>query len=92
MRPSQTRGWYGGSKTAGRDNGIKWRVMVELAGSDGTVLTLEISIGGSNTVECPEATIGLTLADGKRWGSYSAPARGNCQNRISGNMESGHRT
>ena len=45
---------------------MKWRVMVELAGSDGTVLTHEISTGGSNTAECSAATVGLTLADGKR--------------------------
>jgi hypothetical protein len=45
---------------------MKWRVMVELAGSDGTVLSYEISAGGSNTAECSAATVGLSLADGKR--------------------------
>ena len=45
---------------------MKWRVMVELTGSDGTVRTHEISTGGSNTAECSAATVGLTLADGKR--------------------------
>ncbi len=45
---------------------MKWRVMVELTGSDGTVRTHEISTGGSNRVECSAATVGLTLADGKR--------------------------
>ena len=45
---------------------MKWRVMVELAGSDGTVVTHEISTGGSNTAECSAATVGLSLADGKR--------------------------
>jgi hypothetical protein len=36
---------------------MKWRVMVELAGSDGAVLTHEISTGGSNTAECSAATV-----------------------------------
>jgi hypothetical protein len=45
---------------------MKWRVMVGLAGSDGTVVTHEISTGGSNTAECSAATVGLSLADGKR--------------------------
>ena len=45
---------------------MKWRVMVELTGSDGTVRTHEISTGGSNRVECSAATVGLTLVDGKR--------------------------
>ena len=45
---------------------MKWRVMVELTESDGTVRTHEISTGGSNTTECSAATAGLTQADGKR--------------------------
>jgi len=45
---------------------MKWRVMVELTGSDGIVRTHEISAGGSNTAERSAATVGLTLADGKR--------------------------
>ena len=45
---------------------MKWRVMVELIGGDGTVCTHEIGSGGSNTAECSAATVGLTLADGKR--------------------------
>jgi hypothetical protein len=67
MRPSQIWGviWTG-PKTAGRGNGMKWRVMVELTAGDGTVGTHEISTGGSNTAECSAATVGLTLADGKR--------------------------
>ena len=67
MRPSQIWGviWTG-PKTAGRGNGMKWRVMVELTAGDGTVRTHEISTGGSNTAECSAATVGLTLADGKR--------------------------
>jgi hypothetical protein len=34
--------------------------------SDGTVLSHEVSAGGTNTAECSAATVGLTLADGKR--------------------------
>jgi hypothetical protein len=45
---------------------MKWRVMMELTASDGTVRTHEINTGGTNTVECSAATMGLTLADGKR--------------------------
>jgi hypothetical protein len=45
---------------------MKWRVIVELTGSDGTVRTREVSASGSNTAECSAATVGLTLADGKR--------------------------
>ena len=42
---------------------MKWRVMVELIGGDGSVCTHEI---GSDTAECSAAAVGLTLADGKR--------------------------
>ena len=49
-----------------RGNGMKWRVMVELTGRDGTVRAHEVSTGGSDTAECSAATVGLTLADGKR--------------------------
>jgi hypothetical protein len=45
---------------------MKWRVMVELTGSDGTVRAHEVSASGGNTAECSAATVGLTLADGKR--------------------------
>ncbi len=45
---------------------MKWRVMVELIGGDGSVCTHEIGSGGTNTAECSAATVGLTLADGKR--------------------------
>jgi hypothetical protein len=51
---------------AGRGNGTKWRVMVDLVGGDGSVCTHKISSGGSKTVECSAATVGPTLADGKR--------------------------
>jgi hypothetical protein len=45
---------------------MKWRVMVEPTGSDGTVRSLEVSAGGTNTAGCSAATVGLTLADGKQ--------------------------
>jgi hypothetical protein len=51
---------------ADRGNGMKWRVMVELTGSDGIVRPQEVSVGGSNGSECSAGTVGLMLADGKR--------------------------
>ena len=45
---------------------MKWRVMVELIGSDGTVHAHEVNAGGSNTAECSAETVGLRLAHGKR--------------------------
>ena len=45
---------------------MKWRVIFELTGSDGTVRAHEGSSGDSNTAECSAATVGLTLVDGKR--------------------------
>jgi hypothetical protein len=45
---------------------MKWRVMVELTGSDGVIRSQEVSAGGSNASECSAATVGLTLADAKR--------------------------
>ena len=56
----------GRAEMAGQGNGMKWRVMVELTGSDGTVCTHEIGSGGHDTAECSATTVGLTLADGKR--------------------------
>ena len=44
---------------------MKWRVMVELTGSDGIVRSHEVSVDGSNTSECSAGTVGLALADGK---------------------------
>jgi hypothetical protein len=35
-----------------REGGMKWRVMVELAGAEGTVVLQEVSAGGSTTAEC----------------------------------------
>ena len=51
---------------ADRGSGMKWRVMVELTGSDGIVRLQEVSAGGSNASECSAGTVGLMLADGKR--------------------------
>src|ERR1700676_4777949 len=45
---------------------MKWRGMMELTERDGTVRSQEVSAGGTNTAECSAATVGLTLADGKR--------------------------
>jgi hypothetical protein len=44
---------------------MKWRVMVELAGAEGTVQLHEVSAGGSATAECSTETLGLTMAEGK---------------------------
>jgi hypothetical protein len=63
---SNLGGGMGWAEMAGRGNGMKWRVMLELIGGDGTVSTYEIGSGGSNTAECSAATVGLMLADGKR--------------------------
>ena len=55
-----------GRITADQGIGMKWRVIMELTGSDGTVRSHEVSAGGTNSAECSAATVGLTLADGKR--------------------------
>jgi hypothetical protein len=43
---------------------MKWRVVMEVIGADGTVRTHEIG-GGSAVEEYSPRTIGLTLAEGK---------------------------
>ena len=50
----------------GWESGMKWRVVVELAGADGTVQSHEISVGGCATVDYSAETLGLTLAEGKK--------------------------
>jgi hypothetical protein len=55
-----------GQIVADRGSGMKWRVMVELTGSDGVIRSQEVSAGGSNASECSATTVGLTLADAKR--------------------------
>jgi hypothetical protein len=52
--------WDGGY----REFGMKWRVMMELVGADGTVGVHEVS-GGAAVAECAPRMIGLTLAEGK---------------------------
>jgi hypothetical protein len=44
---------------------MKWRVIVELGGVEGTVQLHEVSAGGSATAECSAETLGLTMAEGK---------------------------
>jgi hypothetical protein len=43
---------------------MRWRVVVELTGLDGTVHTHEVSAGGATAIEHSSATIGLTLLTG----------------------------
>src|SRR5208282_6677805 len=77
---------WAGPKTAGRGNGMKRRVMVELTAGDGTVRTHEISTGASNTAECSAATVGLTLADGKgHWRNCSNTLFRRRRRNIAGN-------
>jgi hypothetical protein len=47
-----------------RELGMKWRVVLELAGADGTVCVHEVS-GGAVVAEYAPRMIGLTLAEGK---------------------------
>jgi hypothetical protein len=47
------------------ENGMRWRVMVELIGADGVVFVHEVSAGGSTIVVSP-ATVGLTMTEGKQ--------------------------
>jgi hypothetical protein len=44
---------------------MKWRVMVELGGAEGTVQMHEVSAGGSTTADYSAETLGLTVAEGK---------------------------
>jgi hypothetical protein len=53
------------------ENGMRWRVMVELIGADGVVLVHEVSAGGSTMAVSP-ATVGLTQRASKRWRGCSA--------------------
>ncbi len=45
---------------------MKWRVVVELTGMDGTVQLHEVGTGSDTTAVCSVGTLGLTLADAKR--------------------------
>jgi len=40
-----------GLVAADQESGMKWRVVVELAGADGTVQSHEISVGGCGTCD-----------------------------------------
>lgn len=48
-----------------REGGMKWRVMVEPGGFEGTEKLYEVIVGGSTTAECPAGTLGLSVAAGK---------------------------
>ena len=43
---------------------MKWRVVVELVGADGTVQSHEISVGGCGTIDHSADTLGLTPQHG----------------------------
>jgi hypothetical protein len=47
-----------------RECGMKWRVVLELVGADGTAAVHEVS-GGTTVAEYAPRMIGLTLAEGK---------------------------
>src|SRR5208337_1877251 len=49
-----------------QESGMKWRILVELAGADGSVQSHEISVGGCATIDNSAETLGLTLAEGKK--------------------------
>lgn len=44
---------------------MKWRVMVELGGVEGTVQLHEVSASGCTTAEYSAETLGLSVAEGK---------------------------
>jgi hypothetical protein len=48
-----------------REGEMKWRVVVELGGAEGTVQLHEVSAGGSLTAGCAAETLGLSMAEGK---------------------------
>jgi len=45
--------------------GVKWRVMVELAGVEAPAPVYDTSAGGSATAEYSAETLGLSVAEGK---------------------------
>src|SRR5208282_6479525 len=66
-RPSITWGVLRiGLVAADQESGMKWRILVELAGADGSVQSHEISVGGCGTIDSSAETLGLTLAEGKK--------------------------
>jgi hypothetical protein len=44
---------------------MKWRVMIDLAGAEGTVQLHEVSAGGSTTAECSAKSWGRRWRKGK---------------------------
>jgi hypothetical protein len=66
---------------------MKWRVMVELGGIQGTVQMYEVSAGGSTTVNYSAETLGLSVAEGKmtlpglQRHSIQAQAEEHCRSR-----------
>ena len=48
-----------------REGGMKWRVMVELGGVEGTVQLHEVSAGGCTTAEYSGETLELSVAERK---------------------------
>jgi hypothetical protein len=44
---------------------MKWRVMIELAGAEGTLQLHEVSAGGSTTAGCSAETLGFSVAEEK---------------------------
>src|SRR5208282_710104 len=66
-RPSTTWGVLRiGLVAEDQESGMKWRVVVELAGADGAVQSHEISVGGCGTIDHSAETLGLTLVQGKK--------------------------
>src|SRR5690242_2649735 len=45
---------------------MQWRMMVELSGTDGSVQTHEVHVGGCLPAACSAATLGLTQAQAKQ--------------------------
>ena len=60
-----TRGLWIGLLALDREGGMKWRVMVELGGVEGTVQLHEVSTGGCTTAEYSAEALGLSVAEGK---------------------------
>jgi hypothetical protein len=44
---------------------MRWRVLLEVTGADGVVVTRELSTGARHAPEAAPATVGLSLAEGK---------------------------
>src|SRR3954454_20236060 len=65
-RPSKTWGVLRlGLVALDQENGMKWRVVLELAGADASVQSHEISVGGC-AMSDDSSELGLTMAGGKK--------------------------